>query len=190
MVEGRLPSSKFAASHPPQSQRTTFNPIFLLQWAVGYEEATWHTICKNKDSSRFLVPLLNVTYIIEEHIQNLVSLCGSYKDDQSLSNSTLQHLSSNYSSPKLYTSLNLLSHNLALQFFSYPTATNLHHTNYFNNLTFWIPSTWSYQSRNYVFFNSQHSIKGTKLIQQETTIHPTFKLCWRPRNLRDLRHCT
>ncbi len=174
MEEGRLPSSKFAASHPP---------------AVGYEEATWHTICKNKDSSRFLVPLLNVTYIIEEHTESSI-LMWIIQDDQSLSNSTLQHLSSFYSSPKLYTPLNLLAHNLAIQFFSYSTATNLHHTNYFNNLTFWIPSTWSYQSRNYVFFNSQLSIQGTKLIQQETTIHPTFKLCWRPRNLRHLRHCT
>jgi hypothetical protein len=133
MKEGGPPSSKIASSPLPQTQRTPFNPLLLLQCAVDYGEATWSTICENKDSLS-LTSLLNLTYIIEEHIQNLVTLCSLYKDDFSHNNSTLQLLLSFYSSPKIYTPLHLLSQNFSFQFFSNSSTSTLHHTHYYNNL--------------------------------------------------------
>jgi hypothetical protein len=136
MDEGRLPSSKLASSQPYQpyqTQRPSFNPLNLLYRAVDYGEATWNAIRKHKDTGHPLTPLLNLTYIIEEHIKNLVDLCPSPKDNQSHYNFTLESLKLFYSSPEIYKPH--LTTNLALQFFSGSVTATLSHPNYYQNLS-------------------------------------------------------
>jgi hypothetical protein len=134
MEEGRHPHSNTATRHPKKTQRTSFNPLQLLQKAINYGEDTWYAITKHRESGQILTTLLNLTYIIEEHIQNLVYLCSQSKVNQGQNNYTLQRLQSFYSSPKIFDPQQILRNNLAFQLSHPPEITTGPTSNYYQYL--------------------------------------------------------
>jgi hypothetical protein len=77
-----------------------FNPIKLLNVALSNRQAVWSTI-PNATSSN-LIHLLNLTFIIEDHIQTLITLAANQTDYHCVKNiEYLTHLQTFYSSTEL-----------------------------------------------------------------------------------------
>lgn len=71
MQEGPGPSS--TSADPPlyqPTQHTGFEPISLLYNAISYGEAVWEHI-HQANIPHNVTPLLNLSYIIEDHLHNL-----------------------------------------------------------------------------------------------------------------------
>ncbi len=78
MEEGAQPSSTSVSSLKSQhTQRTNFHPINLLHKAISYGDAVWQQMYTRLPQNINITPLLNLSIIIEDHLQNLVELCTS-----------------------------------------------------------------------------------------------------------------
>jgi hypothetical protein len=99
MVKGAGPSATPAPPSTHQSQERAFNPTNLLYNAISYGEAVWSHIRHQQNQN--LTPLVNLSYILEDHLQNLIEICSSLKC-YSPSDPLIQSLITFYSSPALH----------------------------------------------------------------------------------------
>jgi hypothetical protein len=101
MQEGAEPSSCNVSTNPLTTNHTTstYDPIQLIYNAVSYGETVWN----NVHTALYATDLINLTYIIEEHLQNLITLCSEYnKHHHSLSDPLISTLNRFYSAPELH----------------------------------------------------------------------------------------
>lgn len=58
-------------------QQTNYDPVQLLHRAVSYGDSVWQHISSLLGTGATLAPFLNLSYIIEDHIDNLFQLCST-----------------------------------------------------------------------------------------------------------------
>lgn len=135
MEEGEPPSSiPTSPVHTVPTQRKPFDPFILLNKAITYGEAVWsHIQVKNLSHT---TPLLNLSYIIEDHLQNLIELCSTaanlhlHKND-----SILTSLTAFYSAPILSVTRNHFhSTPLVFSILENPNPSRTSSKNYFSPL--------------------------------------------------------
>jgi hypothetical protein len=99
MVEGAGPSATHAPPSTHPAQRRVFNPTNLLYNAISYGEAVWSHICHRQHNN--LTLLVNLSYIIEDHLQNLIEIYTS-SNRYSQQDPLIKSLITFYSSPELH----------------------------------------------------------------------------------------
>jgi hypothetical protein len=72
MQEGAGPSSTTTSIKQCTSLHTEYDPISLIYDAVSYGEAVWNHV----HSAINATELINLTYVIEDHLYNLIDLCS------------------------------------------------------------------------------------------------------------------
>jgi hypothetical protein len=82
----------------PLFKKRTFDPTILLYKALSYGEAVWHHIQHQQHN---ITPLVNLTYIIEDHLQNLIDVYTSNDEHHNTSDPSIKSLITFYSSPEL-----------------------------------------------------------------------------------------
>jgi hypothetical protein len=101
MQEGAGPSSTTSTTTSIKqrtSLHTKYDPISLIYDAVSYGEALWNHV----HSAINATELINLAYIIEDHLYNLINPCSFNKYDCNPFNPLLASLFTFYSAPELY----------------------------------------------------------------------------------------
>jgi hypothetical protein len=77
----------------------TFNPVKLIHRAVSYGDAVWQHITSLRFTGDTLTPFINLSYIIEDHLENLFHLCSTSQVPLSMA---LENHHKFYHSPDLH----------------------------------------------------------------------------------------
>ncbi len=119
-MEGSRPSA--APTRPsPHPKERVFNPINLLHKAISYGEAVWqHTQHQQQHN---ITPLLNLSYIIEDHLQNLIEIVSTNATQNNTIDSSISSLITFYSSPEFIPRKHHL-HNSPIAELVIPKSTN------------------------------------------------------------------
>jgi hypothetical protein len=121
MEEGVGPSSSSVPGmrHTPANSHDTSTPMRLLARTIDYGTYTWEKINSLRGTDNIITPLLNLTYIIEDQIQNILELHNLYRKDFLLQ-PTLSSIIEYYSQPEILACqvTHAPAHNIALQLLS------------------------------------------------------------------------
>jgi hypothetical protein len=103
MGEGARPSS-FPDTQTAEQTRTSFNPLHMLNKTIQYGEWIWRYIESIRGTGVLLSPIINISLVIEDQIQNLIALqaYSKYSKTTIPQSSTVADILSFYSLPEIH----------------------------------------------------------------------------------------
>jgi hypothetical protein len=130
-------SSTPGTRHSPAFSHDNYSPMRLLIRTLEYGKYTWEKINSLRKTDHILTPLLNLTHIIEDQLQNIIELHKLHQYNPSTLTNDINLILAFYSQPEI--PANKLKHapnnNIALQLLSRNhRPTHIQSSNLYNHL--------------------------------------------------------